>query len=157
VADLLAGKRILAADFAAAQIGYDATAINSGTAGSYFSGTPGVIVEFVAPTTGRVLIGTSCFVDTGAASSHVTFVSAYRLGSTSGDDDEQAEAEFERASRYPVFTDNPEPIGGGVAWGRPSGLTPGVTYYAEWRGQQKAAAGGLVVLRGRKIIVAGAQ
>jgi hypothetical protein len=155
--DILAGKRLLAADFIAAQVGYDGPQINAGTAGSFFSGTPGVIVEFVAPTSGRVLIGTSCFVDNGAATSAVTLVSAYRLGTTSGDDDVQAEDEFERAARYPVMTGNPEPGGGGIAWGRPSGLTPGTTYFAEWRGQQKAAAGGLLVVRGRKIIVLGAQ
>jgi hypothetical protein len=152
-----AGKRILAADFTDPEIFYDATSISAGTAGSYFSGSPGLQGTFVAPTSGLVLIGTSCFVDTGAATSPVTLVSAYRLGTTAGDDDVQAEAEFERAARYQIFTDTPEPQGGGVAWARPSGLTPGVTYHVEWRGQQKAAAGGLVVLRGRKLIIAGGQ
>lgn len=57
MSDLAAGTRVLAADWPTALYAADATSISNITATTYQVGSPAVGGQFVAPTTGRVLIG----------------------------------------------------------------------------------------------------
>jgi hypothetical protein len=132
---------------------YDDTQINAGSADTFFSGSPGVLGTFVAPTTGRVVIGSSCYVSKGAISSAATFISTWRLGTSAGGSQVQAETLFQRSGRYQVFTTTPTWTGGTITLETATGLTPGATYHVEWRGQQLSGAGGLLQVRGRKIVV----
>jgi hypothetical protein len=153
--DVAAGDPILASMFTPIATSYEDTSINAGAALSWFSGSPNSSVTFVAPFSGRVMIASSCFVDTGAITSATNFASGWRLheGTGSGGTQVQAESLFARGVRYPVYTTQPGPAWGPPVWYTATNLVAGATYWVEWRGQQLSTAGGLTVVRGRRIVV----
>lgn len=153
----LAGNKVKASYWMEPEMSYEDTQQAAGAAGSYFSGSPGVAVTFTCPETGIVKVGVSCFALPGAITSACVLVATYRMheGTDSSGDQVQAETLFANSARLQVFTTSLSK-GGKMAWDIKAGLTPGQQYWAELRMQQLTASGGLLQVRGRKIIVMGA-
>ncbi len=126
MSDLGAGTEVLALDFPPAVWASDSTAINNPTNTAYAAGTPEVGTTFMAPTSGRVLLGVGGGIGNSATADRIFLAPQVFQGTSAagtevlspttvgrGLSSENASSGFHYGSRETVLT----------------GLTPGTTYY----------------------------
>lgn len=145
--DLLAGSTVQDIDTPVAVADDDDTDFNDISGTTYAAGTPELGVQFVGPTSGRVLVLVHMLGDTDNTTNRL-FLSSEVYEGTDATGTLMASASDQEAAGLSTVSTLSLPSS---AWRVVSGLTPGATHYA--RTMHRVSAGAVADLSHRKIAV----